>query len=141
MANRTFYPSQSYGSGRVYAEFRFTPQGAATSVPLTAVTGADVVSSISHAAGTNKFTVTLKDTFYDLIAHSADLVDPAAPVGNYCTAGNKLNFGVQGGTSNTPCTFQVNTFTAAGAALNDAPSTADIVVAIALKNTAGWGSK
>lgn len=139
--NRTLYPSNSFGEGRIYAEFRFTPQGAATSVPLTAVFGSDCIASIAHAAGTNKFTITLKDTFYDLVAHSADFVDASTPTGNYCTVGNKLNFGIQGGTALTPNTIQLNTFNAAGTALNDAPTTADIVVTLALKNTKGWGSK
>ena len=138
MANRTFYPSQSYGEGRVYAEFRFIPNGAATSIPVTNanVQGCDLVSSITHTAGTNKFVVTLKDTFPALITHSADLLDTSAGTGNYATVGNPLNFG----TSTLP-SIQVMSWNAAGTALNDPVNTNTFVVTLALKNTNGWGGR
>lgn len=134
--DRTLYPSQSYGQGRVYAEFKFIPQGAATSVPLSAVSGCDIVSSISHTAGTNKFVITLKDKFPVLVAHSADMVDTAAGAGQYATVGNPLNFG----TSTLP-SIQVMTWTAAGAADNDPVNTKTVVVSLVLSNTTGWGGK
>lgn len=133
MANRTFYPSQSYGSGRVYAEFRFTAPGSGTSVATSGVVGCDIVASIAHTAGTNVITVTLKDTFYAVIDVQANLRDDSGN-GAYATTGTVSNEA-----TSTPPSFKIQTFSAAGAALND--STHVISCILSLKNTAGWGSK
>jgi hypothetical protein len=132
MANRTFYPSNSYGSSRVYCEFTFTAPGAGTSVLLSNVDGADAVASITHVAGTNVCTVTLKDTFFKVISHSCDVRDNT-PNGAYCTMGTFTNEGTK-----TPPSFNINFYSAAGVALND--SVAQVVVTLALKN-ANWGVK
>lgn len=134
MANRTFYPSQSYGSGRVYLEFRFTAPGSGTSVASANIDGCDGVASITHGAGTNKFTITLKDSFNKVIASSVDLVESTAGgAGNYASIGNFTNEG-----SSSALSFNVYTWAAAGSARND--PTDSIVVALVLRN-GNWGVK
>lgn len=137
MANRTFYPSQSYGTGRVYAEFRFTAPGASTSVATTGssstLDGCDIVSSIAHVAGTNVLTVTLKDAFPKVIDVQANIRDDAGN-GAYATTGTITNEG-----TGSPITFKIQTFNAAGTALND--PTLVIACTLSLKNTSGWGTK
>lgn len=130
--NRTLYQSQSYGSSRVYAEFRVVLAGAATSVPLANVDGADIVASIAHVAGSNKWTVTLKDPFNKLIAHSADLVEVTG-TGDYATAGIVTNEA-----SGSPIGFSLFTWNAAGTAMNDSTRTA--VITLAFRN-GQWGVK
>jgi hypothetical protein len=132
MANRTFYPSQNYGIGRVYCEFKFNPQGSATSVPLSAVSGADVVASITHVAGGNKFTITLKDAFNDVIAQSGDIVETSGGAGSYATVGNFQNLGTK-----NPVVFDVRTWVASGSALNDPANTVTVSVVLVFKNTYG----
>ena len=110
MANRTFYPTFSYGSGRVYCEMRVTLAGAATSVALSSVDGADAIASISHVAGTNKWTVTLKDQFNKVIAHSVDIAESVANgAGSYATIGNFTNEA-----TSSPISLAIYTWNAAG---------------------------
>lgn len=130
MANRTFYPSQSYGSGRVYCEFQFTAPGAGTSVAASAIDGSDAVASIAHVGGTNTLTVTLKDPFNKLIAASAEMV---GTTGRYAQIGGITNEGTNSGLS-----FTITTFVAAGTAAND--PTDVIHVFLALRN-GNWGVK
>lgn len=128
MANRTFYPAYSYGSGRVYCEALITLAGAATSVALTSVDGCDIIASITHVAATNKWTVTLKDAFNKVIAHSIDIREAVANgAGNYATIGNFTNEGTA-----TPLTFSIYTWNAAGTARND--STETLSMSLALRN-------
>ncbi len=134
MANRTFYPSQSYGSSRVYLELQIVLAGAATSVALTSVDGADAVASIAHVAGTNKWTLTLKDSFNKVIAHSAELKEVVAGgSGDFATVGNFVNEGTA-----SPLVFSIYTFNAAGTAQND--STKTVCITLALRN-GNWGTK
>ena len=131
MANRTLYPAQNYGSSRVYAEIRFTAPGAGTSVPASSVDGANIVASIAHVAGTNKLTITLKDTFRRAIYANANVLEGAVGDGQWASVGNVANEGTA-----TPIAFDVYTWSAAGAAANDSART--IVVALAFKN-GSWG--
>ncbi|AKU97005.1 hypothetical protein AKJ09_03669 [Labilithrix luteola] len=134
MANRTFYKAESYGTSRVYAEFRFVAPGAGTSVATANIDGADLVASIAHVAGTNKFTVTLKDAFNKVIAHSTDVVESTAGgAGNYASAGNFANEG-----TSAPIAFNIFTWNAAGTPRNDATDT--IAVTLAFRN-GNWGVK
>lgn len=134
MANRTFYPAQCYGSSRVYLELQIVLAGAATSVALSSVDGADAVASIAHVAGTNKWTVTLKDSFNKVITHSAELKEVVAGgSGDYATLGNFTNEG-----TSSPLTFALYTFNAAGTAQND--STKTVAINLALRN-GNWGVK
>ncbi|MCL2724783.1 MAG: hypothetical protein FWD69_10140 [Polyangiaceae bacterium] len=132
--NRTLYPSQSFGSSRIYLEFQFVAQGAGTSVPQSAVDGANAVTSITHVAGTNKFTVNLQDTFNRLISISATVAEStAAGAGAYATAGN-----VRNEASQTPISFDVYTWNADGTPLDDPTST--IMLFVAFRN-GYWGVK
>lgn len=134
MANRTFYPSFSYGSGRVFANIRVTLAGAATSVALTSVDGGDIVASIAHVAGTNKWTFTLKDAFNKVIDANASMLESAAGgSGNYATIGVFANEG-----TSSALTFSVYTYNAAGTARND--STETITISLGLRN-GNWGVK
>lgn len=134
MANRTLYPAQSYGSGRVYAEFKVTLAGAATSVALSSVDGCDLVASISHVAASNKWTITLKDPFNKVIASSIDILESvAAGAGNYASIGNFTGEGTA-----TPLGFAIYTWNAAGTAKADATDT--VVVSLVLRN-GNWGVK
>lgn len=128
MANRTFYPSFSYGMGRVYLEARFTCNG--VSAPLaTSIDGSDSIATLAHATISNIFTVTLKDSFYKVISASADFVVTSA-VGNYVSVGGFTNEGTA-----TPLVMSLSTFVAAGTVFNDPANTNQIGFSIALKNT------
>jgi hypothetical protein len=134
MANRTFYPAQNYGSSRVYAEFRITLGGAATSVSLATVDGSDIVASVTHVAATNKWTFTLKDAFNKVISHNAELVEVVAGgTGHYATMGNFANEGTR-----TPLQFDLFTYNNLGDALNDSART--VCITIAFRN-GNWGVK
>ena len=134
MANRTLYPAQSYGSGRVYAEMRITLAGAATSVALSSVDGCDLIATVTHVAASNKWTITLKDAFNKVIASSVDLLESVAGgSGDYASIGNFSGEGTA-----TALSFAVYTWNAAGTAQND--STKTMVVSLALRN-GNWGVK
>lgn len=134
MANRTFYPAQTYGSSRVYAEMRIVLAGAATSVALTSVDGADLIASIAHVAGSNKWTVTCKDAFNKVVACSCDLLEAVAGgSGDYASIGNFTNEGTA-----SALTFAIYSWNAAGTAQND--STKTVVISLALRN-GNWGVK
>lgn len=136
MSNRTMYPAQSYGSSRVYAEFVFTAPGAATSVVVTGassvLTGADIVASIAHVAGTNVLTVTLKDTFNKIVDAQANVRDDAG-AGTWCSIGTITNEGTA-----TPSTFKIQYFDNLGAAANN--SVLVTSVTLVLRN-GNWGTK
>ena len=133
MANRATQPSQNYGAGRVYCEFKFTAPGAGTTLDLTTVNGADIVASGAHVAGTNVITLTLKDAYPAVISASADIRDDAG-TGPYASVGNITNEG-----TSTPVTLKVAYFSAAGTALNNSVAVTSVV--IAFKNTSGQGAK
>lgn len=103
MANRTFYPSQSYGSSRVYAEFFLLGNGA--SAPAYAsVDGSDIVSPTVAITRSSQgvYVVTLKDNFNKVVFASAEMDDTAAD-GAYATIGNIANEGTA-----TPLALTVN---------------------------------
>lgn len=130
MSNRTFYPSNSYGSSRVYAEFSFIANGAAAP-DMTKVDGADIVASITRSA-TGTFLVKLKDTFNKVVGITSDL-DDTPNDGAYATAGGVTNEATQ-----TPIAFTVYTRAAAGTATD---YTGRIVrVQMAFRN-GNWGVK
>lgn len=128
--NRNLYPYRKYGSGRVDCEFQFPLPGAATSVAVTSVDGADVVASIAHVAGTNLVTVTLKDAFNKVIHASASIIGTA---GARATIGGITNEGTANG-----LTFGIYTWVAAGTVSNDA--TGVVTVQLCLRN-GNWGQK
>lgn len=130
MANRTFYPSQNYGSGRVYCEFNFLSNNTSSPV-LTSVDGADVVASLSRS-GAGVIVVTLKDAFNKVITASADL-DDTANDGSYATIGGITNEGTA-----TPLSFTVRTRVAAGT-LTDFTAR-KVYVVLSLRN-GNWGVK
>lgn len=128
MANRTWYPSQSYGSGRVYAEFCFDTNN--TNNPLiTTVDGANIVASFNRT-GAGVIVVTLKDPFNKVIALDASL-DDTANDGAYATVGNVTNEG----TAN-PIVFTIRTRAAAGTLTDYAARR--VRVAVAFRN-GSWG--
>ncbi len=130
MANRTFYPSQSYGSSRVYAEFLFDTNN--TSTPLTStLDGGDVVASFNRT-GVGVIVVTLKDAFNKVIALDASL-DDTANDGAYATVGNVTNEG-----TSTPIVFTIRTRAATGTLTDYAARR--VRVAIAFRN-GNWGVK
>ena len=127
MANRTFYPSQSYGSSRVYCELELAGAGAAAP---TYVTGADIVASITRS-GVGVYVVTLKDSFNKVLYKAAEL-DDTLNDGGYATCSDVLNEGTA-----TPIKFTIRTRSAAGAAA-DAAVGRRIGVSIAFRN-GNWG--
>lgn len=131
MANRTFYPCHSYGSGRVYLEFGFNTNN--TSSPLTSTlvgSGVDVISSLSRS-GVGVIVVTLKDPFVKCIRASADL-DDTANDGAYASVGSITNEGTSTGLS-----FTVRTRAAAGT-LTDYTAR-KLSIGLVLKN-GNWGT-
>lgn len=130
MANRSFYPAQCFGFGRVYAEFGFTANGA--SAPATATFfGSDFVDLTTnvptHVGGTAVIGITAKDTWKKVVAHAADTRDDGA-IGNYVTVGTFTNEGTA-----LPLKFNLNFWVAAGTVQNN--PTAVTVVQLALSNT------
>lgn len=128
MANRTFYPSFSYGFGRVYLDVRFTCNGASAPL-LTSVVGSDSIASFAHVGATNVITVNFKDPFFKVCFASAEFL-VAASVGSYCSINTIANEGTASGLQ-----VALATFVAAGTALNDAASTYQIGVSMALINS------
>jgi len=135
MANRTFYPSSGYGSGRVYLEFSFLANGASNPTGTNGVgtvDGADAVASISLSA-TGTYTVTLKDNFNKIIYATAE-IDDSVPDGAYATVGL-----VSGENTANPLVFKVYTRAAGGSATNMAANRR-VQVSMALRN-GNWGTK
>ena len=131
MANRTFYPSFSYGSGRVFCDFAFNTNN--TSSPLTSTlvgSGVDVISSLSRS-GVGVIVVTLKDAFVKCIRASAEL-DDTANDGAYASVGTITNEGTSAG-----LTFTIRTRVAAGT-LTDFTAR-KCGVSLVLKN-GNWGT-
>lgn len=129
MANRTFYPSQSAGAGRVYVEFELKGAGAAA---LTLSTDAgEIVGGVTRS-GIGVYVVTLKDAWQSLVFKSADL-DDTLNDGGYATIGAIANEG-----TSTPLSFTIYTRAAAGTAA-EAAAGRRIGVSLALRNTKGWG--
>lgn len=130
MANRAFYPSQSYGSSRVYAEFSFDTNN--TSSPLmTTVDGADIIASLTRQSA-GQILVTLKDTFNKVLALDASL-DDTADDGAFATVGAVSNEG-----TSTPITFIIRTRVVAGTKTDFTGR--KVRVAIAMRN-GNWGVK
>jgi hypothetical protein len=127
MANRTFYPAVSYGFGRVYGEFIFTPNGSGTP-SLSLVDGSDMVSTLAHTGGTQIITVTLKDAFNKVVYGSADVRGTA---GTWCTIG-----AISNEATSTPLQVQIYYWQAGGSALNDPTTSAVTQVTLALRNSA-----
>lgn len=130
MADRTFYPAQSFGISRVYLEFQYTAPGASTSATVSAGSPQGAIASIAHVGGTNICTVTLADKFNAVVAHSVDVRDDT-PNGAYASLGTVSNEG----SSSAAISFKVAYWTAGGSASND--STLVTCVQLALRNTAG----
>jgi hypothetical protein len=106
MANRSFYPSFSYGFGRVYADFQFQTNGA--SPPLSATfDGADIIASIAYSA-VGTLIITLKDNFNKVVSIMADL-DDTVNDGAYASIGSVTNEG-----TSTPIVFTLFTRSAGG---------------------------
>lgn len=131
MANRTLYPSQSYGSGRVYLEFQFQANGASQPA-LSAVDGSDAVASLNRT-GVGVIVVTLKDSFNKVIYAGAD-IDDTLNDGAYATVSNVTNEG-----TSSALTFTVRTRNAAGTAA-DMAAARKIGVVLILRN-GNWGTK
>ncbi len=102
MADREFYPSNSYGFARVYCEFQFLSNnttspslvfaGQAGTQNIWGV-GADVISTITYAA-TGVLTVQFqpRDHYNKCIFKMADVDDSAAyNDGSYATCGDLAN--------------------------------------------------
>jgi len=131
VANRTFYPSFSYGSGRVFCDFAFNCNN--TSNPLTSSligVGVDAVASLARS-GTGVIVVAMKDAFVKCIKASAEL-DDSANDGSYATVGTLTNEGTSSG-----LTFTIRTRVAAGT-LTDFTAR-KCGVSLVLKN-GNWGT-
>ena len=128
---RTLYPSQSYGSGRVYLEFQFQANGASQPA-LSTVDGADAVASLNRT-GAGVIVVTLKDSFNKVIYAGAD-IDDTLNDGAYATVSNVTNEG-----TSSALTFTIRTRNAAGTAA-DMAAARKIGVVLILRN-GNWGTK
>lgn len=131
MANRTLYPSQSYGSGRVDMAFELLGGGAAATLTVSTDTGG-VVSSITRD-NTGIFSVTLKDAFQKVVYKNAD-PDDTLNDGAYCTVSDIANEG-----TSSALTFKIR-FRAAAGTLADPALSRRIGVTLILRNTKGWGT-
>lgn len=132
MANRTFYPSLSYGSSRVYLEFTFLTNNTSTPL-LTTLDGAGIDTVLSfNRTGAGVIVVTLKDSFTKVIRASAEL-DDTANDGAYATVGNVTNEGTNSGIA-----FTIRTRATAGTLTDYAARKCS--VGLVLKN-GNWGVK
>jgi hypothetical protein len=132
MANRTFYPSFSYGSGRVFLDFGFDTNSAAN--PLTSTlrgVGVDTVASLVRS-GAGVIVVTLKDPFVQLIRGDAFL-DDTANDGAFATLGNVTSEG-----TNTGLSFTVRTRAVAGTLTDYAARR--VGISLVLRN-GSWGTR
>ena len=128
MANRTFYPSFSYGLGRVYLEFGFVCNGA-SNPSLSTVFGSSIaIASLAHTGGSQIITVGLTDAFPKVVAISADVT--SATPGDWASIGTISNEG-----TTTPITFQIYYWVAAGTVKNDPPTTTTTRCFVAFRNT------
>lgn len=107
MANRTLYPSLSYGIGRVYISFELL--GAGASAPTVSVDAAQVVASISRSSA-GVYVVTFKDAFPKIARKSVEL-DDTLNDGGYATCGSLVNEGTA-----LPLKMTIYTRAAAGTA-------------------------
>lgn len=129
MANRAFYPAQSFGSSRVYGEFEFQ-SNSNNPVNQATITGSNMVASVARtAAGT--FLVTLKDSFNRVVWKSAE-VDDSANDGAYATTGIVTNEATA-----TPIQFYVFTRAPDGT-LEDLVQGRRVQVGMAFRN-GNWG--
>lgn len=129
MANRTLYPSLSFGAGRVYMDFEILGAGAAA--PTLSTDAAQAVASISRSSA-GVYVITLKDAYKKLIYKSADL-DDTLNDGAYCTMSDTTNEG-----TSTPLTVTLRTRAAAGT-LTDAAAGRRIGISLVFRNGGGWG--
>jgi len=127
VADRSFYPSQSYGIGRVYLEVGFT-LGGGSAPALSSVYGADAIASFAHTGATNIITVTLKDKFNKVVDANISILGGIAS-GDWGTVDTISNEA----SSTTAIVFTIKTFAAAGGAQND--ETGRMGVTMAFRNT------
>ena len=125
--NRTTYPSQNLGLGRVYVEFSFTTNNTAT--PLTSTIDGIPTSFVAsfNRTGVGVIVVTLTDSFNKCITATADL-DDTANDGAYATVGNIANEGTSSG-----LTFTIRTRAAAGTLADFTGRKCNVL--LALRNT------
>lgn len=132
MGDRTNYPAQSGGSiNRVYVEIKLKLNGAALPTVLAGSSYLATSGAVTHVGGTNTIGIKLRDAWPEVIAHAASVRDDAN-AGPYAECGNFANEGSTAAPA-LPITFNVNTFSAAGAALNN--STLTLTVQLALRNS------
>jgi hypothetical protein len=129
MANRTLYPSWSFGAGRVFMDFELL--GNSTSAPTTSTDAAQCVASVSRS-GVGVYVVTLKDSFKKVVFKAAD-VDDTLNDGAYATVSDVTNEG-----TSTPLVFTIRTRAATGTAADIAVGRR-LGVTLVLRNGLGWG--
>lgn len=128
MANRGFFSGYKVGRERVDLEFSFTAPGAGASVTAIDDDGKGV-ATITHTGGTAVLGVTLKDAYNKVLSAEASV---------HATDGKRATidtFANEGSATGAAVTFNIRTWTAAGAANND---NADrITCRLTLRNTRG----
>ena len=128
MADRAFYPSVSYGLGRVYLEFGFSFNSTPANAPATSsVYGADCVASFAHTGGANDYTVTLKDKFNKFIDGNASILGGTAS-GDWASIDSVSNEN-----STSAISFVIKTWQPSGSARNDEVGRCGVT--IAFRNT------
>jgi hypothetical protein len=125
---RTLYPANSFGTGRVYAEAKIQLGGAGAP---TILSGKNWIAKATHSGGTNVVAVTLTDPYPEVVAHSVDERDDAG-AGTYATIGNIANEGSIA-IPPLPITFNIRTFNSGGTASND--SSLVVVIMLAFRNS------
>ena len=131
MGNRAQYPSTSGGSiGRMYVELKLKLNGAGTPTVLAGNSFLSLTAPPVHVGGSNVVTITMRDTWPEVIYAGSDPRDDA-PNGAYATIGTITN---EASTTQLPITFKLNTWTAGGAVSNDSTLTVGIVLVIRASN-------
>jgi hypothetical protein len=136
MGNRTMYPGQSGGSvGRVYVEIKIQANGASLPKVLSGAGFLDPSTPLTHTGGTNIIGVKMRDQWPEIVAHAVDIRDDT-PNGAYASLGTFANEGSTAASASgaaPPVTFNINTWSAAGAAANN--FTGVIAVQLAIRNS------
>lgn len=130
MANRTWYPTYSNGTGRVFLSFEVIGAGAAN--PTLSTDAPQIISSIVRT-GVGVYVVTFKDAWGKVTRKSAE-PDDTLNDGSYATCSNLTNEGTA-----QPLQMTIRTRAAAGTAAELAAGRR-LGVSLDVRNGAGWGS-
>jgi hypothetical protein len=126
---RTLLPHTAFGTGSVHGAIKITGGGAGVPTVQEEANMLALSASVAHVGGSNTITVTLRDPYPAVVYLSAEVRDDSNN-GAYATVGTVTN---EASTTDAPVSFNINTFSAGGSALND--TTLVIMVWLGFRNS------